>query len=63
MKLSDWRSKMDEVRKEAVLLAREGTIDILQKKQAIPYPYNFKGIVRLRLCITADDKQTVKSEE
>ncbi|MFM2094428.1 MAG: hypothetical protein RIS70_1552 [Planctomycetota bacterium] len=43
----DWRRLMDPVREEAIRLAREGAIELLQGGNAID-PGEFRGPIRLR---------------
>ena len=44
---NDWRSLMDPVRDEAIRLAREGAIELLQGGNVIE-PGEFRGPIRLR---------------
>lgn len=44
-----WRGLMTRVRREAVLLAREGRIDILRKGRPVDPDAEIRGVIRLRI--------------
>jgi len=44
-----WRSLMTRVRREAILLAREGRIDILRKGRPVDPAEEIRGVIRLRI--------------
>lgn len=44
-----WRSLMTRVRREAVLLAHEGRIDILRKGRPVDPDAEIRGVIRLRI--------------
>jgi hypothetical protein len=50
----DWRRLMTQVRRAAATLADAGRIDILRKGKPIP-PHEMRGVIRLRLRLTALD--------
>ncbi|MBR0669829.1 DUF3253 domain-containing protein [Neoroseomonas soli] len=45
----EWRSLMTRIRREAVLLAREGKIDILRKGKPADPEGEIRGVIRLRI--------------
>lgn len=44
-----WRSLMTRVRREAIVLAREGRIDILRKGRPVDSAEEIRGVIRLRI--------------
>lgn len=44
-----WRSVMTRVRREAIVLAREGKIDILRKGRPADPNEEIRGVIRLRI--------------
>lgn len=45
----DWRSVMTRVRREAIVLAREGQIEILRKGKPVDPSEEIRGVIRLRI--------------
>ncbi|MBW6397770.1 DUF3253 domain-containing protein [Roseomonas sp. HJA6] len=43
-----WQSLLTRIRREAVLLAREGRIDILRKGKPVDPEAEIRGVIRLR---------------
>ncbi|MBR0679205.1 DUF3253 domain-containing protein [Roseomonas eburnea] len=44
-----WRPLMTRVRREAILLAREGRLDILRKGKPVDPAEEIRGVIRLRI--------------
>lgn len=44
-----WRSVMTRVRREAIVLAREGRIEILRKGRPVDPNEEIRGVIRLRI--------------
>jgi len=45
----EWRSVMTRVRREAIVLAREGQIEILRKGKPVDPGEEIRGVIRLRI--------------
>lgn len=43
-----WQSLLPRIRREAVLLAREGAIDVLRKGKPVDPEAEIRGVIRLR---------------
>lgn len=46
---TEWRGLMTRVRREAMVLAREGRIDILRKGKPADPEAEIRGVIRLRI--------------
>ncbi len=44
----NWQSLLTRIRREAIVLAREGTIDILRKGKPVDPEAEIRGVIRLR---------------
>lgn len=49
LKPEEWRSLMTRVRREAIVLAREGRIEILRKGKPVDPEAEIRGVIRLRI--------------
>lgn len=45
----DWRPLMSRVRREAIVLAREGRIEVLRKGRPVDPDAEIRGVIRLRI--------------
>ncbi len=49
LKPEEWQSLLARVRREAIVLAREGRIDILRKGKPVDPEAEIRGVIRLRI--------------
>ena len=49
--ITDWRCLMQPTRDAARLLAREGKIDVMQRGIVLEIDEEYRGPIRLRLCL------------
>lgn len=48
MTSENWQSLLARIRREAVVLAREGQIDVLRKGKPVDLDVEIRGVIRLR---------------